>query len=101
MPDEMRSILLKQMRDFSALILPLDNLPEVYVYDVTGFGKAVLENPTALGFENITDACISTNDSADEDTFLFWDQVHLTTKAHAILAEDIHRVINGLESSFN
>ena len=38
---------------------------------------------------------------ADQDTFLFWDQVHLTTKAHAILAEDIHRVINGLESSFN
>lgn len=101
MPDEMRSTLLKQMREFSALILPLDNLPEVCVYDVTGFGKAVLENPAAFGFENVTDACISTDDSADQDTFLFWDQVHLTTKAHAILAEDIHRVINGLESSFN
>ena len=101
MPDEMRSTLLKQMREFSALILPLDNLPEVCVYDVTGFGKAVLENPTEFGFENVTDACISTEDSADQDTYLFWDQVHLTTKAHAILAEDIHRVINGLESSFN
>jgi len=55
--------------------------------------NAILANPGAFGFTNITEPCI-TGDlqnggsvCVDPDSYLFWDSIHPTTAAHQLLGQ--------------
>ncbi|MEO0619965.1 MAG: autotransporter domain-containing protein [Pseudomonadota bacterium] len=60
--------------------------------DIEAAFNAVLNNPAAFGFSNVTDQCLTTvscvTGSTDEQNeFLFWDEVHPTTAGHALIAQ--------------
>jgi len=59
--------------------------------DVFSAFNIVLANPAAFGFINVTDACISTPSCvtasrAEQNRFLFWDDIHPTAAGHQLLA---------------
>jgi outer membrane lipase/esterase len=65
------------------VLMPIDAL----------FGSVVL-NPTAFGFNNISQACLNATagtlcgaTQSDQNKFLFWDGVHPTTAGHALIAQ--------------
>jgi phospholipase/lecithinase/hemolysin len=56
----------------------------IYRVDVHTLAERVREDPGSLGFVDVTTPCI---DRASCEGFLFWDEVHPTTRAHARLAD--------------
>ncbi len=58
-------------------------------FDVNAIFAEAIANPAKFGFTNVTEACL---DEATLQTcnnpnhYLFWDNIHPTTKAHAILS---------------
>lgn len=63
-------------------------ISEVSLFDFAGLTATITANPSAFGFDNVTDACV-TNPllCTDPDTFAFWDSFHPTAAAHARIAE--------------
>ncbi len=64
------------------------NLIQVNVY---GLVNAAAANPSAFGFVNTTQACISvaaclTGSAATQNTYLFWDSVHPTEAGQQLMA---------------
>jgi phospholipase/lecithinase/hemolysin len=57
-------------------------------FDVHSLLNAALQNPAAFGYTNTTDELIQ-NPNADPNTYLFWDQVHPTTKGHSLIADQV------------
>ncbi|MEL7240327.1 MAG: autotransporter domain-containing protein, partial [Planctomycetota bacterium] len=60
--------------------------------DVEAAFDAVLGDPTAFGFTNVTDACIATPACLaapvdEQNNFLFFDGVHPTEAGHALIAQ--------------
>lgn len=72
------------------LALALDALDaalpiEIVQIDVAGILGQVAGNPGAFGFTNVTQSCVDNFAVCDPDTWLFWDGVHPTTRAHQLL----------------
>jgi len=87
----------------AGLAAALDNLSlafpdtDITLFDTFGFLNDVLANASAYGFANTTGACL--NGGADSaastisaecqalgpDAYIFWDGIHPTTHAHALL----------------
>lgn len=60
---------------------------DIRQFDVFGFMNKVIGDPSAFGFTNVTDPCLNgLTVCADPSQYLFWDSVHPTTSADAILA---------------
>ena len=62
-------------------------------YDTAGLLQRVVSDPSAYGFTNVTDQCIdayvpSPAPCAHPEQYLFWDDLHPTTRGHGILAEE-------------
>jgi phospholipase/lecithinase/hemolysin len=53
--------------------------------DVAGLMQKIQANPSAYGFTNATDAALLTGHATDPG-YLFWDSVHPTTQADALVA---------------
>jgi phospholipase/lecithinase/hemolysin len=47
--------------------------------------REIVNDPAKFGFANVTDQLLGV--SANPDTYLFWDQVHPTTRGHQLLAD--------------
>ncbi|ABW29546.1 SGNH/GDSL hydrolase family protein [Acaryochloris marina] len=87
--------------------LSLDNLEqkvgnqslELVEVDLFGLGETIAENPTRFGFTNTTDPLLSlvATGQALPNTpgFFFWDPLHPTTQAHAIIGETIFNTLIG------
>jgi phospholipase/lecithinase/hemolysin len=62
----------------------------VTLIDVEQLLALVLQNAAALGFDNLTDPCLDLTTLASAcgspNRYLFWDEVHPTSQAHAILS---------------
>jgi phospholipase/lecithinase/hemolysin len=71
------------------------DLPGINIipFDAFGLITEIVMDPGAYGFTNVTDACITPNDPPffcqNPDEYLFWDGIHPTKAAHAIIAERI------------
>lgn len=76
----------------SALESALDGIRTGYgvdirEYNVFGLLHEVKDDPLKFGFANVTDPCVDGSSvCANPDKYLFWDSVHPTTAADAILA---------------
>jgi phospholipase/lecithinase/hemolysin len=64
------------------------NLPQgVTYFDTFGFMHYVVSNPGLFGFTDVTDPClVGVTPCSNPNQYLFWDDLHPTTAADAILA---------------
>lgn len=72
----------------------------IIVLNVQMLLSNVIADPAYYGFSNVTDACTETPscvnaDLAAQNSYLFWDGVHPTTRAQYILAEYAADALNG------
>jgi phospholipase/lecithinase/hemolysin len=69
------------------------DLPGIEIFQLDIFGKlqAIVEQPEGFGLTNVTNACITPNVAPyhckDFKEYLFWDGIHPTAAAHAIVAQ--------------
>jgi phospholipase/lecithinase/hemolysin len=59
---------------------------KIIQFDVYGLITKVIASPAAYGLVNVTNSAQG-NSTINPDTFLFWDDLHPTTRGHSILAE--------------
>jgi len=79
----------------------LDSFPTLFadkpdssyaVSDTLSVQRAVVSDPAAFGLTNVTDPCVSPDDGSvciNPDSYLFWDTLHPTSAASAILAANM------------
>lgn len=62
----------------------------IYEVNVHGFMQQAIANPAQYGFTNVTDkALVNGQIIGDPQTWLFWDDLHPTARAHQMLADQI------------
>ncbi|MBD2439658.1 SGNH/GDSL hydrolase family protein [Nostoc sp. FACHB-110] len=64
-----------------------DDKINLVLFDVKSIVAEAIANPQKFGFTNTNQAC-SLVESGHPDEYVFWDQVHLTTKVNHIIAEE-------------
>jgi phospholipase/lecithinase/hemolysin len=70
---------------------------DIAILDAFALLRQINDSPASFGLTNTTSACVTPNDqpyfcqAADE--YLFWDGVHPTAAAHAIVAQEAARVL--------
>jgi phospholipase/lecithinase/hemolysin len=69
---------------------------QIVAFDAAALLAGALANPAAYGFTNVTDACLAAA-ICTPDGWLFWDDVHLTTQAHAMLAAGMREALQAAE----
>jgi phospholipase/lecithinase/hemolysin len=72
--------------------------PEVTVYefDIYAFLQATADDPGSYGFTNATQVCPSYAVAGDFDNsagYVFWDDIHPTTEAHDVIADQILSIL--------
>lgn len=79
--------LLKSELDSLAATLPqLD----IKLFDTNAVLSAVIQNPAAYGFANVTESCMtSTSVCANQTEYLYWDRLHPTTTGHYLFAQSM------------
>jgi len=76
----------------SSLLLQLGSFPgmKIKALDTYALLNDVVANPQKYGLTNVTDACVTPNAAPffcdSPDNYLFWDGIHPTRAAHAIVA---------------
>ncbi len=91
----------------SALAMALGNVEaslgiDIIAFDVAALFSQLVTNPGSFGFSNATDKCWTGNvfgpgtgtECADPDSYVFWDDVHPTAAAHAILGDRATDLVN-------
>ncbi len=82
------SVLFNQTLAFGLDILPFLNQPRrlsLHRLDIFTLFELVLAAPATRGFSNVTAAARGLP-AVDPDTFLFWDDLHPTTRGHNLIA---------------
>jgi len=71
------------------------NLPKgVSYFDTFGFMHQVVANPGAYGFTDVTDPClVGLTPCSNPNQYLFWDDLHPTTAADALLAGQFEKAV--------
>jgi len=76
-------------------VLPLLNWIDVILFDTFSIMGLALDDPGAYGFTNVTDTCLTGglpgylgggDVCADPAGYMFWDDIHATTRTHEYLA---------------
>ncbi|MCB2001814.1 MAG: PEP-CTERM sorting domain-containing protein, partial [Rhodoferax sp.] len=85
-----------------AMVMDLTDQASFYFLDVYSEFNALLANPASYGFTNTTGQCRSLgflgfteNSCSNPSTWAFWDAIHPTTAAHAVLGRAAAAVLNG------
>jgi cholinesterase len=78
------------------------NLPKgVTYFDTFGFMHLVVSNPGAFGFTDVTDPClVGLTPCSNPNQYLFWDTLHPTTAADALLAGQFQSLVTPEPSTF-
>jgi len=66
---------------------------EISFFDIFTRTNEVVANPGAFGFTNITGQCVNAPAGTNCDQYLFWDDVHPTRAAHALIASNAVAVL--------
>ncbi|MDP4529805.1 SGNH/GDSL hydrolase family protein [Alkalimonas delamerensis] len=70
---------------------------DIFMLDVFSIFNAILADPASEGFVNTTDECRSLTGNvftrrevscADAHTYVFWDEIHPTSRAHQVLGRE-------------
>lgn len=78
----------------AALAAQIALLPNARFIDIAGTQRAIIGNPAAYGFSNVTDACLTRMGvCSDPGSYFYWDDFHPTTAAHSLLAYDLAAVV--------
>jgi phospholipase/lecithinase/hemolysin len=96
--------------DYSFLIPSLSAIPgvDLSVLDTYALLDGIVANPSAYGFDDVTDACLTGVDysnysggtaCATPNTYLFWDQEHPTAAANALVAAAAASIVTPEPSS--
>lgn len=95
----------------AALDAMLDTIEGVNIirFDTFAFITDVVDNPTAYGFTNSTDACYSgfvtpdptATECADPDAHVFWDGEHPTSKLYSLLADELYASVLQCQAARN
>jgi cholinesterase len=68
--------------------------PGVTYFDTFGLLNSIVANPSAYGITNVSGSCLTTTTlCTDPSQYLFWDDIHPTTTADAILAEQFEAAV--------
>jgi outer membrane lipase/esterase len=78
----------------AALTAELAGETGVKTFDIFGLGTSIAFNPGAFGFTDVTNACGAVV-GANCDTYAYWDGIHPTAAAHAVIA-DAFLVVAGI-----
>jgi phospholipase/lecithinase/hemolysin len=76
----------------SATLAQLSQLPGISIWtlDASSLLDSIVSNPSAYGLTNTSDACITPDIAPffcqEPDVYLYWDGIHPTRAAHAIVA---------------
>ena len=72
------------------------NDPKVILFDTFGLSQRVLAQPLAFGFADVSSPCLTGGNylggstvCSDPGLHLFWDDLHLTTAGHELLAGEM------------
>jgi outer membrane lipase/esterase len=76
----------------NALLAGIGSDPDIKLFDVFGLVSNVIADPGAFGLSNVTDACAQFVD-CDPSKFLFWDGIHPTSAAEAIISDAIEALV--------
>lgn len=69
--------------------------------DTFGFMNAVAATPASYGFVNVQLPYLMAGNGADPATWLFWDDLHPTTRGHAVFADQVAVSLLGAYSPSN
>ena len=67
---------------------------KVTLFDLNATNYAVAEDPADFGFTNVTEGCLLVGSACDPDSFFFWDDLHATERANALIASSVSDLIN-------
>ncbi len=70
----------------AALAAQLAGETGVTTFDIFGLGTSIALNPGAYGFTDVTNACGAVV-GANCNTYAYWDGIHPTAAAHAVIAD--------------
>jgi phospholipase/lecithinase/hemolysin len=76
----------------------------VYEFDIYAFLQTVADDPGSYGFTNATQVCPSYSIAGDFDNsagYVFWDEIHPTTEAHDVIADQILSILPKDDSDDN
>lgn len=69
--------------------------PDVKLFDAFGLLNDVIDDPSAYGLSNVTDACAQFV-ACDPSRYLFWDGIHPTSAANPIISDAIFALVTGV-----
>jgi len=72
-----------------ALARQLDGETGVSIFDIFGLQNDIVADPAGFGLLNVTDACGAPSAQCDPATALYWDGIHPTAAAHALIAQNV------------
>ena len=75
-------------------VLDASSPARIIQFDTFAFFNEVVAHPGAFGFSNATDGCLLSGPAcSDPAAFVFWDDFHPTTAAHAVIAGAFARAV--------
>jgi phospholipase/lecithinase/hemolysin len=70
---------------------------DIIGFDANALVTSIVNNPAAFGLSNVVDACVTPNVAPftcqQPDQYLFWDGIHPTAAAHAIVAGAVAQLL--------
>ena len=79
----------------AALAASTNSIAGVTILDAYGIIDAMSSNPAAYGLSNVTDPCYG--GTCDTNTNLYWDGIHLTSRAYGLIADAAYDALTPAE----